>query len=102
MSAKTIYNQLRKNGMTAAGACAMLGNMNAESGLKSNIAQRGMTQLTDEEYTRQATATPFLRQSSCMTVSATDFASGRIGAAKRLSLNTPTISARVSAMKQCR
>lgn len=54
MSAITIYEQLRKHGMTAAGACAMLGNMNAESGLKSNIAQRGMTSLTDEEYTRQA------------------------------------------------
>lgn len=40
--------------MTVAGACAMLGNMNAESGLKANIAQRGMTTLTDEEYTRQA------------------------------------------------
>lgn len=32
----------------------MLGNMQAESGLKANIAQRGMTTLTDDEYTRQA------------------------------------------------
>lgn len=51
MSAETIYRQLRKHGMTAAGACAMLGNMQAESALKSNIAQRGMTQLSDAEYT---------------------------------------------------
>lgn len=54
MSAKTIYDRLRSHGMTAAGACAMLGNMQAESGLKANIAQRGMTTLTDDEYTRQA------------------------------------------------
>ena len=54
MSAQTIYNRLRDHGMTAAGACAMLGNMQAESGLKANIAQRGMTTLTDDEYTRQA------------------------------------------------
>ena len=54
MSAQTIYNRLRGYGMTAAGACAMLGNMQAESGLKANIAQRGMTTLTDDEYTRQA------------------------------------------------
>lgn len=54
MSAKTIYDRLRKHGMTVAGACAMLGNMQAESGLKANIAQRGMTTLTDDEYTRQA------------------------------------------------
>lgn len=54
MSAKTIYDRLRSYGMTIAGACAMLGNMQAESGLKANIAQRGMTTLTDDEYTRQA------------------------------------------------
>lgn len=54
MSAKTIYDRLRSHGMTVAGACAMLGNMQAESGLKANIAQRGMTTLTDDEYTRQA------------------------------------------------
>ena len=54
MSAKTIYDRLRSRGMTVAGACAMLGNMQAESGLKANIAQRGMTTLTDDEYTLQA------------------------------------------------
>ena len=49
MSAKTIYDRLRSRGMTVAGACAMLGNMQAESGLKANIAQRSMTTLTDDE-----------------------------------------------------
>ena len=41
MSAKTIYDRLRSHGMTAAGACAMIGNMSAESGLKANIAPSG-------------------------------------------------------------
>ena len=58
MSAQIIYNRLRDHGMTAAGACAMLGNMQAESGLKSNIVQRGMQSLTDEEYTRRVDAYP--------------------------------------------
>lgn len=58
MSAQTIYNRLRSHGMTAAGACAMLGNMQAESGLKSNIVQRGMQSLSDEEYTRRVDAYP--------------------------------------------
>lgn len=53
MSAQTIYNTLIAAGMTHAGACGMLGNMKAESGLIANIAQRGMTSLTDEEYTEK-------------------------------------------------
>lgn len=52
MSAQTIYEELRRAGMTHEGACAMLGNMQAESGLKANIAQRGMTSLTDAQYTK--------------------------------------------------
>ena len=51
MSAETIYRQLVQAGMTPAGACGLLGNMQAESAMKSNIAQRGMTTKTDEEYT---------------------------------------------------
>ena len=54
MSASTIYNTLCLAGMSPVGACAMLGNMMAESGLQSNIAQRGMTSLSDEAYTRAA------------------------------------------------
>ena len=52
MSVKTIYADLRRVGMTHEGACAMLGNMQCESGLKANIAQRGMTSLTDAQYTK--------------------------------------------------
>ena len=51
MSAQTIYDDLRKAGMTHEGACAMLGNMQCESSLKPNIAQRGMTNPTDAQYT---------------------------------------------------
>lgn len=56
MSAKTIYDRLINAGMTETGAMAMLCNMYAESGLKANIAQRGMTKLTDEQYTAAADA----------------------------------------------
>jgi hypothetical protein len=51
MSAESIYNSLRATGLTHAGACGMMGNLMAESSLIANIAQRGMTKLTDEEYT---------------------------------------------------
>lgn len=54
MTAKEIYDILRANGLTRAGALGMLGNMMAESGLKPNIAQRGMTKLTDDQYTAAA------------------------------------------------
>lgn len=40
--------------MSAAGACGLMGNMQAESGMKSSIVQRGMTELSDAEYTRRA------------------------------------------------
>ena len=58
MSAQTIYDDLRRAGMTHEGACAMLGNMQCESGLKANIAQRGMTSLTDAQYTKLFDANP--------------------------------------------
>lgn len=51
MSIKTIYDQLRAVGMTAEGACGLMGNMQAESSMQANIAQRGMTTLTDYGYT---------------------------------------------------
>lgn len=54
MKAQDIYDLLRAGGLSRAGALGMLGNMQAESGLKEDIAQRGMTLLSDEEYTRQA------------------------------------------------
>lgn len=58
MSAQTIYDELRRAGMTHESACAMLGNMQCESGLKANIAQRGMTSLTDAQYTKLFDANP--------------------------------------------
>ena len=39
MSEQTIYNVLIEGGLSPAGACAMLGNMYCESGLKSNIVE---------------------------------------------------------------
>lgn len=54
MKAKEIYDLLRAGGLSRAGALGMLGNMAAESGLKENIAQRGMTKLSDEQYTAAA------------------------------------------------
>ena len=51
MSIKTIYDQLRAVGMTAEGACGLMGNMMAESSMQADIAQRGMTTLTDYGYT---------------------------------------------------
>ena len=56
MSELSILTALVKGGMTPKAACAMGGNMMAESGMKSNIAQRGMTKLTDEQYTQSADA----------------------------------------------
>jgi len=54
MSNKTIFAILRGAGMTAEGACGLMGNMMAESGMKANIAQRGMTSMSDEQYTAEA------------------------------------------------
>lgn len=55
MSAQTIYIKLRQAGMSAAGACAMLGNMKAESGLKANIVEKRCP-ISDEDYTAQVDA----------------------------------------------
>lgn len=54
MNAKEIYDILRAGGLSRAGALGMLGNMMAESSLIPNIAQRGMTKLSDEQYTAAA------------------------------------------------
>ena len=58
MSAINIYKQLRHYGLNHAGACAMMGNLMAESSLISNIAQRGMTNLSDDEYTAKFNSAP--------------------------------------------
>ena len=54
MSNQTIYAQLVSAGMSPAGACGMMGNMNAESAMRANNAQDGMTRHSDDEYTRLA------------------------------------------------
>ena len=56
MSNQTIYKALRTAGLTYEGACGLMGNMMAESGMCAAIAQRGMTALSDTEYTRRADA----------------------------------------------
>ena len=58
MSARDIYAKLITAGLTHEGACGLMGNMQAESALKANIAQRGMTALSDEEYTAAAAEWP--------------------------------------------
>lgn len=50
MNEVTIYNALRAGGLSAAGACAMMGNMFCESALKSNNVQDNCT-LGDFDYT---------------------------------------------------
>lgn len=56
MDARIIYDIFVSSGMTRAGALGTIGNLMAESTpeLKPNIAQRGMTKLTDEQYTAAA------------------------------------------------
>lgn len=54
MTNQQIYDALRAGGLTRAGALGVMGNMAAESSMKPNIAQRGMTKLTDEQYTAAA------------------------------------------------
>lgn len=54
MGAREIYSRLRATGLTHEGACGLMGNMQAESAMQANIAQCGMTALTDAEYTRRA------------------------------------------------
>ena len=54
MSNRTIFDALIAAHLTPEGACGLMGNMMAESAMKSNIAQRGMTTMTDEQYTAAA------------------------------------------------
>lgn len=59
MSELTIYAALRAAGMTAAGACGMMGNMACESVMHSNNLQDSYNEafkLTDEQYTALADA----------------------------------------------
>lgn len=51
MSTQTIYTQLIAAGLSKAGACGLMGNMQEESAMRANNAQDGMTRLSDAEYT---------------------------------------------------
>lgn len=51
MSKKTLHDYFRSVGMTEEGIAGLWGSIYAESTGKSNIAQRGMTQMTDQQYT---------------------------------------------------
>lgn len=50
MSEQTIYNALRSGGLSPVGACAMMGNMWAESALRSNNVQDNCM-MGDSDYT---------------------------------------------------
>lgn len=55
MSIQTIYAKLVQAGMSPVGACAMMGNMDKESGMRSNNVQDGYG-YTDEGYTAKVDA----------------------------------------------
>ena len=50
MSNKTIYDQLRAVGMTAEGACGLMGNFQAESAMRSNNVE-DRSGMDDDRYT---------------------------------------------------
>lgn len=54
MSAQTIYLRLIRAGLSRAGACGLMGNMQCESAMRADNAQDGMTKLSDREYTALA------------------------------------------------
>ena len=54
MSVQTIYMRLVAAGMTPESAAGMMGNMNEESGMRSNNAQDGLSQFSDPVYTDYA------------------------------------------------
>lgn len=58
MPVHEIYTKLRAAGLSRAGALGMIGNLRAESSLVSNIAQRGMTALSDAAYTEKYDKSP--------------------------------------------
>lgn len=51
MAPREIYDYLIAKGLTPEGACGLMGNLQAESGLRANNAQNNMTSMTDEQYT---------------------------------------------------
>ena len=54
MDNKSIYNALISAGLSKEGACGIMGNFQAESAMRSDNVQDGMTQFSDEDYTTAA------------------------------------------------
>lgn len=55
MGAESIYTRLTGAGLSPAGACGLMGNMQAESAMRANNAQDGFS-YSDEDYTAKADA----------------------------------------------
>lgn len=55
MSVKTIYDQLRAVGMTAEGACGLMGNFQAESAMRSNNVE-DRSGIDDDRYVQMVDA----------------------------------------------
>ena len=53
MSTKTIYDRLRRYGLTAEGACGLMGNFQAESAMRSNNVE-DRSGMDDDRYTALA------------------------------------------------
>ena len=53
MSSKTIYDRLRRYGLTAEGACGLMGNFQAESAMRSNNVE-DRSGIDDDRYTALA------------------------------------------------
>jgi len=52
MSEQNIYTLLRQGGLSHNGACAVMGNMYAESVLNSKIVQYGYSELSNDDFTK--------------------------------------------------
>ena len=58
MSVRSIYDSFIAAGLSHEGACGLMGNLKAESSMLANIAQRGMTSLSDAAYTAKFNSDP--------------------------------------------
>ena len=64
MSDRTIYEYLRQGGLSAAGACAVMGNMQCESAMRSDNVQDGMG-YSDADYVRDVNNGTISKYSFC-------------------------------------
>ena len=85
MSESTIWNFLKQKGLSDCGAAGLMGNLYAESGLKSTNLQNSYEKklgFSDEDYTAQIDAGIY--RDLCMTAPAMAWLSGHSGAENRL------------------